>query len=167
MCPPTPWMPYNDIYWQRYQEVFAVDIFKPQLFPNLRVLKTGMEQRRKKISQFRKCNGVFMRYCLSSYSFPRGHADTCWILLCSPFTYTAPTWDFCWKSVTLEIVTGSFRPAAVFPASSIFIYKTIWSTETEIFPQCSLCGITWKKCSRISTSAEHHYSNEEDILSRT
>lgn len=104
--------------------------------------------------------------CLSLCSFSRGCADTCWILLCSPFTYTAPTWDFCWKSMTLEIVTGSFRPAAFFPASSIFTYKTIWSTETEIFPQFSLCGIKWKKCSRISTSTEHHYSNE-DILCST
>lgn len=133
-------------------------------FPAWNFLRPEWNSGEKK-SQFRKCNGGFMRYCLSLCSFPRGCADTCWVLLCSPFTYTAPTWDFCWKSMTLEIVTGSFRPAAFFPASSIFTYKTIWSTEREIFPQCSLCGIKWKKCSRISTSTEHHYSNEGILCS--
>lgn len=163
MCPPIPWMPYNGID-REIRKSMELTSSSLNCFPTHQFWRLDWGRGEK--TQFRKCSGVYMEHCLPPCSFPIGSASAYWLLLCSPFTYTAPSWDSCWKSMTLEIVTGSFGPAAFFPASSIFTYKTIRSAETEIFPQCGLRGIKWKKCSRIGTSTEHHYSNE-DILSST
>lgn len=156
MCPPTPWMPYNGTD-REIRKSLELTFSCLNCFPAQQFLSLEWVRGEKSPNVGNAVVPFWDIACLHAQSHR---------LCCYAVTYTSPTSDSCWESVTLEIVTGSFRPAAflLFHFSSIFTYKTMWSTETEIFPKCSLCGMKWKKCSRISTSTEHCYS-KEDILS--
>lgn len=120
MCPPTPWMPHNGID-REISNSLELTFSSLSCFPAQQFWRLERSRGEKRPSSGNAMVSIWNTGCLHSHSM--------WALLV--LTYTAPIRDSCWKSMTLGIVTGSFRPAAFFPASSIFTYKPIWSTVKQ------------------------------------